>query len=107
MKLIWKKRSRFSDLTPIGWMMLGAMGALTLVSLVNTMPDEKINYGIKKVTTTSNNVLENVKKNYENMITKTEINEIKENLEDWVDKPKIKKVQGMIKKKNNRDIPAI
>lgn len=106
MKLIWKKRSRFADLTPIGWMMLGAMGALTLISLVNTIPDEKINYGIKKIATTSNKVVENVKKNYENMVAKTETDEIKDNLEEWVDKSKAKKVQGMIKK-NNRDTSAI
>ena len=47
--MLWKKKSRFDDLAPLGWMMLGAISAFTLVSLVNSVPEEKINYSIKKM----------------------------------------------------------
>ncbi len=65
--MLWKKKSRFDDLAPLGWMMLGAISAFTLVSLVNSVPEEKINYSIKKMSESTARVAENIRKNYLNL----------------------------------------
>ncbi|NLT95285.1 MAG: hypothetical protein GXW85_07075 [Clostridia bacterium] len=96
--MLWKKKSRMDDLAPVGWMILGAVGALTLVSLVNRVPEETIDYGLKKITDATSKVPEKIKENYEKIVSNTLINDDNNiDTEEALDIPKIKKVQGILK----------
>lgn len=91
-------------LSPIGWMMLGGIVALTLAPTVRKAVQETdiTNKSFKEeVSIASNAVLGKVKRNFNSIVDKTDLEEEFDNLRDLKDKIRVRKrnrIVGSIRK---------
>jgi len=90
---LWNGSNTPNGMSPIGWMMLGGILALTLAPTVKKAMQEKeiTNKGVKKVTSASNMVLGNVKKNLKNLVGKTDVISEVDNLTGLKNKIRVRK----------------